>query len=220
MGASPATGPRQGPQPFAPGAPQPGGGLGTRTRDIETVLLDEHRIQSGVATLAERISADYQGRDPLLVGVLKGAVIFMADLCRALTLDHEMDFVAASSYGTATETSGVVRLGKDLDHEIEGRHVVLVEDIVDTGLTLQYLLASLRPRRPASLEVCALLAKPDALRVEVPVRYKAFDIPSVFVVGYGLDYAERYRNLPFVGTLRREIYEATTVGRSTKGGLT
>ena len=123
-----------------------------------------------------------------------------------------MDFIATSSYGSATETSGVVRLLKDLDREIEGRHVVLVEDIVDSGLTLDYLLATLRPRRPASLEVCALLQKPDELRVEVPVRYKAFDIPSVFVVGYGLDYAERYRNLPYVGTLRREVYERSGGG--------
>jgi hypoxanthine phosphoribosyltransferase len=180
--------------------------------EIETVLLDEQRVQRGVAELAERVSEDYRGRDLLLVGVLKGAVVFLADLSRALTIPHEVDFIATSSYGSATETSGVVRLLKDLDHEIEGRHVVLVEDIVDTGLTLDYLLATLRPRRPASLEVCALLQKPDELRVEVPVRYKAFDIPSVFVVGYGLDYAERYRNLPFVGTLRREVYERSGAG--------
>ena len=181
-------------------------------RDIESVLLDEERVKAGVAELAARISADYQGRDLLLVGVLKGAVVLMADLTRALTIPHQVDFIATSSYGSATESSGVVRLLKDLDHEIEGRHVLLVEDIVDTGLTLDYLLATLRPRRPASLEVCALLAKPAELRVEVPVKYKAFDIPSVFVVGYGLDYAERYRNLPFVGTLRREVYEASGAG--------
>jgi hypoxanthine phosphoribosyltransferase len=176
-------------------------------RDIESVLVDEERIRAGVAELAARISADYRGRDLLLVGVLKGAVVFMADLARSLTVPHEIDFIAVSSYGSATETSGVVRLLKDLDREIEGRHVILIEDIVDTGLTLEYLLETLRPRRPASLEVCALLCKPDELRVDVPVRYKGFDIPSVFVVGYGLDYAERYRNLPFVGTLRREVYD-------------
>jgi hypoxanthine phosphoribosyltransferase len=176
-------------------------------RDIESVLVDEERIRAGVAELATRISADYRGRDLLLVGVLKGAVIFMADLARSLTVPHEIDFIAVSSYGSATETSGVVRLLKDLDREIEGRHVILIEDIVDTGLTLEYLLETLRPRRPASLEVCALLCKPDELRVDVPVKYKGFDIPSVFVVGYGLDYAERYRNLPFVGTLRREVYD-------------
>jgi hypoxanthine phosphoribosyltransferase len=181
-------------------------------REIESVLLDEATVQRGVAELAARISEDYRERDVLLVGVLKGAVVLMADLSRALTIPHEVDFIATSSYGSATESSGVVRLLKDLDREIEGRHVVLVEDIVDTGLTLDYLLATLRPRRPASLEVCALLAKPAELRVEVPVRYKAFDIPSVFVVGYGLDYAERFRNLPFIGTLRREVYERHGAG--------
>jgi hypoxanthine phosphoribosyltransferase len=181
-------------------------------QEIESVLLDEERVQAGVAELAARISEDYRGRDLLLVGVLKGAVVLMADLSRALTVPHEVDFIATSSYGSATQTSGVVRLLKDLDHEIEGRHVVLVEDIVDTGLTLEYLLETLRPRRPASLEVCVLLCKPDELRVEVPVKYKAFDIPSVFVVGYGLDYAERFRNLPFVGTLRREVYEGSSAG--------
>jgi hypoxanthine phosphoribosyltransferase len=176
-------------------------------RDIESVLLDEERIGAGVAGLAARISEDYRGRDLLLVGVLKGAVVLMADLSRALTVPHEVDFIAVSSYGSATETSGVVRLLKDLDREISGRHVILVEDIVDTGLTLDYLLATLRPRRPASLEVCVLLCKPQELRVDVDVKYKGFDIPSVFVVGYGLDYDERYRNLRFVGTLRREVYE-------------
>jgi hypoxanthine phosphoribosyltransferase len=176
-------------------------------RDIESVLLDEERIRAGVAELAARISADYQGRDLLLVGVLKGAVVLLADLCRALTVPHEVDFIATSSYGSATETSGVVRLLKDLDREIAGRHVILVEDIVDTGLTLDYLLETLRPRRPASLEVCVLLCKPQELRADVDVKYKGFDIPSVFVVGYGLDFAERYRNLSFVGTLRREVYE-------------
>jgi hypoxanthine phosphoribosyltransferase len=182
-------------------------GCGVQDRDIESVLLDEERIGAGVAGLATRISHDYHGCDLLLVGVLKGAVVLMADLSRALTVPHEVDFIAVSSYGTATETSGVVRLLKDLDREIFGRHVILVEDIVDSGLTLDYLLATLRPRRPASLEVCVLLCKPQELRVDVAVRYKGFDIPSVFVVGYGLDYAERYRNLRFVGTLRREVYE-------------
>jgi hypoxanthine phosphoribosyltransferase len=166
-------------------------GQGTRAYDIDAVLLDEAQLQAGVADLAERISADYQHRDPLLVGVLKGAVIFMADLSRHLTVPHEFDFVAASSYGSATETSGRVRLVKDLDCDITGRHVLVVEDIVDSGLTLDYLVKTLRARRPASLEVCVLLCKPAELRVDVAVRYKAFDIPSLFVVGYGLDYAER-----------------------------
>ena len=180
-------------------------------RDIESVLLDEARVKGGVAELAARISADYQGRDLLLVGVPEGGRGADGGPDAGAHDRIEVDFIATSSYGSATESSGVVRLLKDLDREIEGRHVLLVEDIVDTGLTLDYLLATLRPR-PASLEVCALLAKPAELRVEVPVKYKAFDIPSVFVVGYGLDYAERYRNLPFVGTLRREVYEASGAG--------
>jgi hypoxanthine phosphoribosyltransferase len=182
-------------------------GRGVREQDIESVLLTEEQVQGKVRDLAAQISKDYASRDVLLVGVLKGAFILMADLCRALTVAHEMDFVAAASYGSATKTSGVVRLRKDLDREISGRHVLLVEDIVDTGLTLEYLVQTLRPRRPASLEVCALLTKPDQLRTDLELRYKGFDIPSVYVVGYGLDYAERYRSLPFVGTLRREIYE-------------
>ena len=175
-------------------------------RDIEAVLLDERRIQEKVAELAARISHDYRGREVLLVGVLKGAVILMADLCRALTVPHEVDFMAVSSYGAATESSGVVRLLKDLDTDLNGRHVILIEDIVDSGLTLDYLVETLRPRRPASLEVCVLLTKPEQLRTDLKVRYKGFDIPSAFVVGYGLDYAERYRNLPFVATLKPEVY--------------
>jgi hypoxanthine phosphoribosyltransferase len=174
--------------------------------DIEAVLLDEARIRDRVGELGERISRDYAGREVLLVGVLKGAVIFMADLARRLSLPHQVDFMAVSSYGSVTRTSGVVRLLKDLDQDIHGRHVILVEDIVDSGLTLQYLVETLQPRRPASLEVCVLLRKPDELRTDLALAYKGFDIPSVFVVGYGLDYAERYRSLPFVGTLRPEVY--------------
>jgi hypoxanthine phosphoribosyltransferase len=175
--------------------------------DIEAVLLDERRIQEKVAELAARISEDYAGRDVLLVGVLKGAVVLMADLCRALTVPHEVDFMAVSSYGAATESSGVVRLLKDLDSDLSGRHVILIEDIVDSGLTLDYLVETLRPRRPASLEVCVLLTKPEQLRTDLKVRYKGFDIPSAFVVGYGLDYAERYRNLRFIATLKPEVYQ-------------
>ncbi len=175
-------------------------------QEIQSVLLDERQIQVRVGELAARISSDYEGREVLLVGVLKGAVILMADLTRLLTVPSEVDFVAASSYGSATRTSGVVRILKDLDREISGRHVLIVEDIVDTGLTLHYLLANLRPRRPATLEACVLLTKPDELRVDLEMRYKGFDIPSEFVVGYGLDFAERYRNLPFVATLRPEVY--------------
>jgi hypoxanthine phosphoribosyltransferase len=180
--------------------------------DIESVLLDERQIQEKVAELAARISEDYEGRDVLLVGILKGGVILMADLSRALTVPHEIDFMAVSSYGASTETSGVVRLLKDLELDIQGRHVILVEDIVDSGLTLEYLVETLRPRRPASLEVCVLLMKPEMLKVDLDVRYKGFDIPSAFVVGYGLDYAERYRNLPYVATLKPEVYQQHGVG--------
>ena len=175
-------------------------------REIETVLLDEERVRAGVAELAARISEDYRGLDLLLVGVLKGAFILMADLARHLTVPHEFDFMAVSSYGSATQTSGVVRILKDLDREIQGRDVLIIEDIIDSGLTLNYLLKNLRSRRPATLEVCALLYKPEQLKADIEVKYAGFDIPSVFVVGYGLDYAERYRNLPFVGTLKPEVY--------------
>jgi len=175
-------------------------------RDIEEVLLTHEQIQSKAAEIGAQISADYAGSDLLVVGVLKGAFVFMADLSRHITLPMEFDFMAVSSYGAATQTSGVVRILKDLDHEIEGRHVLLVEDIVDSGLTLSYLLKNLRTRRPASLEVCALLQKTGVQQVPIEIRYRAFEIPPVFVVGYGLDYGERFRNLPFVGTLRPEVY--------------
>jgi len=175
-------------------------------RDIEEVLLTHEQIQSKAAEIGAQISADYAGSDLLVVGVLKGAFVFMADLSRHITLPMEFDFMAVSSYGAATQTSGVVRILKDLDHEIEGRHVLLVEDIVDSGLTLSYLLKNLRTRRPASLEVCALLQKTGVQQVPIEIRYRAFEIPPVFVVGYGLDYGERFRNLPFVGTVRPEVY--------------
>ncbi|TMK81518.1 MAG: hypoxanthine phosphoribosyltransferase [Actinobacteria bacterium] len=174
--------------------------------DIEEVLLTHEQIQSKAAELGAQISADYAGSDLLLVGVLKGAFVFMADLSRHVTLPMEFDFMAVSSYGAATQTSGVVRILKDLDHEIQGRNVLLVEDIVDSGLTLSYLLKNLRTRKPASLEVCALLQKTGVQQVPIEIRYKAFEIPPVFVVGYGLDYGERFRNLPFVGTLRPDVY--------------
>ena len=174
--------------------------------DIEEVLIAEDEIQAKVAELGERISADYAGRDLILVGVLKGAFVFMADLSRHISLPTEFDFMAVSSYGVATQTSGVVRILKDLDHEIQGRHVLLVEDIVDSGLTLSYLLKNLRTRRPATLEVCTLMQKTGVQQVPLDIRYRAFEIPPVFVVGYGLDYGERFRNLPYVGTLRPEVY--------------
>jgi len=174
--------------------------------DIEQVLITEEQIQQKIAEVGEQLSADYEGRDLLLVGVLKGAFVFMADLSRHVRLPMEFDFMAVSSYGAATQTSGVVRILKDLDHEILGRHVLLVEDIVDSGLTLSYLLKNLRTRRPASLEVCALMQKTGVQQVPLDIKYRLFEIPSVFVVGYGLDYGERFRNLPFVGTLRPEVY--------------
>jgi hypoxanthine phosphoribosyltransferase len=174
--------------------------------DIEQTLITQQDIQAKLAELGERISDDYRGRDLLLVGVLKGAFVMMADLARYIRLPLEFDFMAVSSYGAATQTSGVVRILKDLDHDIEGRNVLIVEDIVDSGLTLSYLLKNLRTRRPASLEVCALMQKLDVQQVPLDIKYKAFEIPPVFVVGYGLDYGERFRNLPFVGTLKPEVY--------------
>jgi hypoxanthine phosphoribosyltransferase len=179
--------------------------------DLEAVLVGEDRIKARIAELAAEIDADYQGRDLLLVGVLKGAVMVMADLARALHSPVEMDWMAVSSYGSGTKSSGVVRILKDLDMDLTGRHVLVVEDIIDSGLTLSWLLANLSSRGPASLEVFTLLRKPDAAKVDVFVRYIGFDIPNEFVVGYGLDFAERYRNLPSVVTLAPRAY-ASPVG--------
>ena len=170
-------------------------------RGVEQVLIDDDRLQDRIAELGSEISADYAGRDLLLVGVLKGAVFFMADLMRRLTMPCEIDFMAISSYGAATDSSGVVRILKDLDINIEGRNVLVVEDIIDSGLTLSYLVRSLQAREPASLDVCALLTKPQRRENDVDVRYVGFEIPNRFVVGYGLDFAERYRNLPYVAVL-------------------
>ena len=176
------------------------------TTAVEEILVDEDTLQSRIAELGAEISEDYRGRDLLLVGVLKGAVFFMADLMRELTVSCEIDFMAISSYGAGIDSSGVVRILKDLDRDIAGRHVVVVEDIVDSGLTLSWLLKYLASRSPASVDVVALLRKPEAIKVDVPVRYVGFDIPNEFVVGYGLDYAERYREMPYVGVLRPEVY--------------
>ena len=165
-------------------------------RAVGEVLIEEDALQRRVAELGAEISADYQGRDLLLVGVLKGAVFFMADLMRHLSVACEIDFMAISSYGASTDSSGVVRILKDLDINIEGRDVLVVEDIIDSGLTLSYLMRNLEAREPATLEVCALLTKPERREIEVPVRYVGFEIPNRFVIGYGLDFAERYRNLP------------------------
>ena len=174
--------------------------------EIDEVLFTEEQIQDKIRELAAQIDVDYAGREVLLVGVLKGAVMVMADLARALETPTSMEFMAVSSYGSSTSSSGVVRILKDLDREIADQHVLVVEDIIDSGLTLNWLLRNMRSRGPASVEVCALLRKPDASKVDVPVRYLGFDIPAEFVVGYGLDYAERYRDLPFVGRLRPEVY--------------
>jgi hypoxanthine phosphoribosyltransferase len=164
-------------------------------------LVDTEALGTRIAELGAEISADYEGRDLLLIGVLKGAVFFMADLMRKLTIPCEVDFMAISSYGASTDSSGVVRILKDLDINIEGRHVLVVEDIIDSGLTLSYLMRNLESREPATLEVCALLTKPDRREMEVPVRYIGFEIPNRFVIGYGLDFGERYRNLPYVAVL-------------------
>lgn len=176
-------------------------------QDIATVLLDQTRIQQRVQELAQQITRDYADvEDLLLVGVLKGSIMFMVDLARSLQRTVALDFIAISSYGTVTTTSGVVRVLKDLDTDIGGRNVIIVEDIVDSGLTLAYLRESLQRRNPASLRVCTLLNKPDRRSADVVVDYTGFDIPNEFVVGYGLDFAEHYRNLPYIGVLRPEVY--------------
>jgi hypoxanthine phosphoribosyltransferase len=182
-------------------APGPGGLHARLYPDIDDVLVSADEISARIAELAARVDVDYAGREILLVGVLKGAVMVMADFSRALTVPLTMDFMAVASYGSSTSSSGVVRILKDLDSSIEGRDVLVVEDIIDSGLTLSWLLKNLRSRSPASLEVLALFRKPEAVAGDVDVRYVGFDIPSAFVVGYGLDYGERYRTLPFVGTL-------------------
>jgi hypoxanthine phosphoribosyltransferase len=174
--------------------------------DIEKVLLTEEDIQFKLAEMGEQITADYEGRSILLVGVLKGAFVVMADLSRHIRLPLEFDFMAVSSYGAATKSSGVVRIMKDLDHDLRDRDVLVVEDVVDSGLTLKYLLKNLAARKPASLEVAALLRKEGIQQVPLDVRYVGFDIPNEFVGGYGLDYAERYRNLPYIGTLKPAAY--------------
>ena len=174
--------------------------------DIEKVLIPEDEIQAKLAEMGAKITADYQGRNLLLVGVLKGAFVVMADLSRHIQLPLQFDFMAVSSYGAATKTSGVVRILKDLDHDLKDRDVLVVEDIVDSGLTLKYLLKNLAGRKPATLEVAALLRKEGIQQVDLDVRYVGFDIPNEFVVGYGLDYGEKYRNLPYIGMLRPSAY--------------
>ena len=176
--------------------------------DLAHVLLTEEQISDRIAEIAAEIDEAYQGRDLLLVGVLNGAVMVMADLARALSIHADMDWMAVSSYGSGTTSSGVVRILKDLDGDVEGRDILIVEDILDSGLTLSWLLKNLRSRKPASLEIFTLLRKPDAVKVDVKPRYVGFDIPNEFVVGYGLDYAQRYRNLRCVGTLSPHVYSS------------
>ena len=172
-----------------------------RHEAIGEVLVQADDLQHRVRQLGEEITKDYEGKELLLVGVLKGAIFFLSDLMRQIYVPCEVDFMAVASYGSATDTSGIVRILKDLDAAIEGRHVLIIEDIVDSGLTLQYLLRTLQARNPASLEVCALLTKPDRRKVELPARYIGFEIPDRFAVGYGLDHAERFRNLPYIAAL-------------------
>lgn len=174
--------------------------------DLDQTLFTEEQITTRLKEMATQIEADYEGQDILLVGVLKGAVMVMADLARSLDRHVEMDWMAVSSYGSGTQSSGVVRILKDLDTDLSGRHVLIVEDIIDTGLTLSWLITNLRSRGPASVEIATLLRKPDALQMEVEVKYVGFDIPNAFVVGYGLDYNEKYRNLRCIGTLSPHVY--------------
>ena len=172
---------------------------------VGEILIEEDVLQGRIAELGAEVSRDYEGKDLLLVGVLKGAVFFLADLMRELSVPCEIDFMAISSYGAGTDSSGVVRILKDLDMNIAGRDVLVVEDIIDSGLTLSYLMRSLTARKPSSLEVCTLLTKPERREVDVPVRYVGFEIPNKFVIGYGLDFAERYRNLPYIGILHPDL---------------
>ena len=175
--------------------------------DVEKVLLSEEQLSQKIAELGEEISKDFQGKEIVAICVLKGAILFMADLARAVKVPMALDFMAVSSYGNGTSTSGTVRILKDLDNSIEGKHVLVVEDIIDSGVTLKYLLKNLKSRKPASIKLCTLLNKPERRRVEVDIDYCGFTVPDYFLVGYGLDYAEKYRNLPFIGILKPAIYE-------------
>ena len=177
------------------------------TNGVRQVLYSQEQIHERVAELGRAISRDYAGRNPLLIGVLKGVLFFMADLLRELTIPAEVDFIAVSSYSREAREHGMVRLMKDLDTSISGRHVLFIEDVIDTGLTLNYLLQNLRARQPASLEVCVLFDKSSNRLLQIPIKYKGFDLPPYFVVGYGLDFREKYRNLPFVGLLSPDVFQ-------------
>jgi len=175
--------------------------------DVERVLISTEELKQRIADMGKQISQDYAGKEILMIGVLRGAVIFMADLARAIDIPVAIDFMAGSSYGAGTSSSGVVRILKDLDETVEGKHILVVEDIIDSGLTLNYLLDNIKSRKPASLRMCTLLNKPERRKVNVHIDYNGFTIPDHFVVGYGLDYAEKYRNLPFIGILKPAVYE-------------
>lgn len=175
--------------------------------DIKEVLFSEDKLRGKIREIGQQISKDYEGKDLLLVGILKGSVPFMADLLKEITIPCSMDFMAVSSYGNSTKTSGVVRILKDLDFEIENKHVLIVEDIIDSGITLSYLMDYLRGRGAESIEIAALLNKPEGRKTEVNAKYMGFDVPDYFLVGYGLDYAEKYRNLPYIGILKEEVYK-------------
>ena len=174
--------------------------------DVKKVLFDEEQLSNKVRELGKQISKDYKGKDLLVVGVLKGSVVFAADLIKSIDIPCEIDFMPVSSYGNSTESSGVVRILKDLDHSIEGKHVLLVEDIVDSGITLTYLLKYLKARKAESIEIVSLLNKPERRTADLEVKYIGFEVPNEFIVGYGIDYAEKYRNLPFIGVLKEEVY--------------
>jgi hypoxanthine phosphoribosyltransferase len=181
--------------------------VGVMASDIQDILISEEELQKRVSLLGQMISRDYTGRNPLLVGVLKGVLFFMADLLRSITIPVEIDFIAVANYSADLRDQGVVKLVKDLEVPIAGRHVLFVEDVIDTGLTLNYILQNLQARQPASLEICVLFNKPDHRLLDIPLRYKGFDLPDRFVVGYGLDYKEKYRNLPYLGLLKPEIFK-------------
>lgn len=176
-------------------------------KDIREILITEDALQSKVVELGAKITEDYRGKDVLLVCVLKGAVIFVSDLMRKIDAPLDIDFMAVSSYGSNTQSSGVVRILKDLNSSIEGRNVLIVEDIIDSGLTLSYLVENLKSRKPASVEICTILDKPERRTIDLKIKYTGFQIPDEFVVGYGLDYAEKYRNLPYIAVLKEEIYQ-------------
>lgn len=175
--------------------------------DIQEVLITRDELKKRIEELGHQISRDYEGKDLMLIGVLKGSVPFMADLIQEISIHCTMDFMATSSYGNSTQSSGAVRILKDLDSNIENKNILIIEDIIDTGYTLKYLIENLRSRKPADISVCCLLDKPDRRKIELDIKYTGFKIPDAFVIGYGLDYAERYRNLPFIGVLKKEVYE-------------